>query len=138
MSAMSDGYTIGRHTQAAAIQATMSSAATYHLLALLCTLGVEGAGMALWATFARFPIGRAMLVTFATNLAIHTLFWYSQPLFSAGWPWSLYAAETLVIVLEGAFYARLLPLSGSAPWRLSALLNVASLVAGALLWQILV
>lgn len=111
------------------------SAGVYHLLALLCTLLVETSGMALWAHLAHCKLRHAIVCAIAVNLVVHTLFWYSQPFFSAAWPWGLYTAEFVVVLVEGALYARFLQLSRSTPWLLSTLLNMASLLAGLFLWQ---
>ena len=113
------------------------SAGVYHLLALLCTLVVETGGMALWARLAHSTLWRAILYAIVVNLVVHTLFWYSQPLFSPVWPWGLYAAEFIVVLVEGALYARLLQLSGYTPWLLSAALNTVSFLIGLALWQLL-
>jgi hypothetical protein len=109
----------------------------FHLLALLGTLLVEVAGMAIWARLAYPRPWRATGCAIAVNLVVHTLFWYSQPLFAAAWPFGLYWAELLVVLVEGALYARLLSLPGITPWLLSALLNLASFLAGFWLWQTL-
>lgn len=109
----------------------------FHLIALLCTLLVEGAGMAIWAYFAYtrrwYAIGCALVV----NLLVHTLFWYTQSFFSEPWPLGLYRAELLVVVIEGTAYHYLLFLRGYTPWLLSFALNLCSFLAGLWLWQIL-
>jgi hypothetical protein len=112
-------------------------AGIFQLLALLCTLGIEGAGMALWARLAYHRPWRATACALGANLIVHTLFWSLQPLFARPWPWGLCIAEAIVVLLEGAIYARCLALSGYTPWLLSCLLNLASFVAGAWLWGLL-
>jgi hypothetical protein len=109
----------------------------FHLLALFCTLGVEVGGMAIWACHAYARPWLAIFCALVTNLLIHTLFWYAQPFFTTHWPWGLYGAELLVVLLEGAIYARCLGLTAITPWLLSFLLNLASLLAGLWLWQLL-
>ena len=113
------------------------NAALYHLLALLCTLFIEGAGIAVWACFAYPHPRRAISCALAVNLVVHTLFWYTQPLFTFAWPTGLYLAEFLVVLVEGLLYARFLKLPGYLPYLLSATLNIASFLAGLLLWQLL-
>ena len=113
------------------------NAGTVHLLALFCTLVVEGSGMALWASLAYPRPWRAIGCAIIVNLVVHTLFWYTQPIFVADWPFGLYRSEVLVVVVEGALYARLLALSGITPWLLSTLFNLASLLTGLWLWQTL-
>jgi hypothetical protein len=113
------------------------SAEGFHLIALLCTLGIEATGMALWAWRANPDPWRAIRCAIVVNLIIHTLFWYTQPLFVSPWPLALYVQECLVVMLEGAIYARYLALRGITPWLLSLLLNSASFITGLLLWQFL-
>lgn len=113
----------------------LGSVASTHLIALICTLLVETTGMALWANFAYPHPRRAIICTIATNLVVHTLFWYSQPLFTFQWPLGLYLAESLVVLIEGSIYARFLHLKGPTPWLLSFALNAASFLAGLWLWQ---
>jgi hypothetical protein len=109
----------------------------FHLIALSCTLLVEGAGMAIWAYFAYarrwYAIGCALIV----NLLIHTLFWYTQSSFTELWPLGLYRAELIVVLIEGSAYRYFLSLRGLTPWLLSFSLNLASFLAGLWLWQIL-
>ncbi len=109
----------------------------YHWLALLVTLVVEGTGMIVWVYVLQLPRARSMLLCLAVNLIVHTLFWYSQPLFLYDWPAGLYRAEVLVILLEGAAYAYGLARRGWHPWLMSLTLNVASAGAGLWLWQVL-
>jgi len=109
----------------------------FHLIALLCTLLVEGAGMALWASFAYSRPWYATGCALVVNLIVHTLFWYSQSNFAAEGSWGLYRAELLVVLLEGMVYFRFLSLRGITPWLLSFCLNLASFLAGLLLWQII-
>ena len=71
------------------------------------------------------------------NLLVHTLFWYSQPIFTTDWPVGLYRAELLVVLVEGALYKRVLSLQGFTPWLLSAFLNLCSFFIGLWLWQYL-
>lgn len=113
------------------------SAETFHLIALLCTLTVEGIGMALWARLFYPQPRRAIAIALVVNLVCHTLFWYSQPLFVGWWPAALYGGEFVVVLLEGASYAFLLHLKGITPWLLSFCLNAASFMAGLLLWTLL-
>lgn len=110
---------------------------TFHLIALFCTLTVEGVGMAIWAHFAYPQLWRAITIALVTNLVVHTIFWYSQPLFIGRWPAALYAAECIVVLLEGLSYAYFLQRRGITPWFLSFFLNAASFLAGILLWQLL-
>jgi hypothetical protein len=113
------------------------NAESFHLIALFCTLTVEGVGMALWAHFAYPQLWHAITIALVTNLVVHTIFWYSQPLFVGHWPAALYGAEFFVVLLEGAIYARCLHLGGITPWLLSFFLNVASFLVGIYLWQFL-
>lgn len=113
----------------------LSNTATIHLTALLCTLFIEGVGMAVWARLAYPHPKRAIVCTLATNLIVHTLFWYSQPYFTFRWPLGLYIVELLVVLIEGTIYARILNIKGPTPWLLSFALNTASLAAGLWLWQ---
>lgn len=112
------------------------TAASIHFIALLCTLLVEGAGMAAWACLVYPHPKRAIACTLITNLIVHTLFWYSQPAFTFRWPLGLYSAELLVALIEGTIYARILKLQGPTPWLLSFVLNTASFFAGLWLWQL--
>jgi hypothetical protein len=111
--------------------------ATFHLLALLWTVAIETIGIALWARFAYPHPWRAIASCLAVNLVVHTLFWYSQPLFARYGLTALYSAEVLVVVIEGALYAHILARTGVTPWLLSALLNLASYLTGLWLWQYL-
>jgi hypothetical protein len=113
------------------------SATNLHLIALASTLLIEGIGIALWARLATPHLWRAVGCSLAINLVVHTLFWYSQPLFFIYGNVGLYSAELLVIALEALLYARLLPLPGIAPWLFSTLLNSASFLSGLWLWQTL-
>jgi len=111
------------------------SAALFHLLALLWTLLVEGTGMAIWARIAYPQPWRALLCSILVNLVVHSLFWYSQPAFTSYWPITLYLAELLVVLVEGAIYARVLAISRVTAWLLSTFLNLTSFLTGIWLWQ---
>jgi len=113
------------------------SEGVFHLIAILCTLCVEGTGMALWAYVAYPHRGYAIGCSLVVNLVVHTLFWYTQSIFSAHWPWGLYGGELLVILIEGTAYHYLLSLRGLTPWLLSFSLNLASFLAGLWIWRIL-
>lgn len=93
--------------------------------------------MAVWAYFAYSRRWYAVGCALVANLLVHTLFWYTQSIFAEGWPWGLYRAELLVVLIEGTAYRYFLSLRGFTPWLLSLLLNSASFLAGLWLWQIL-
>ena len=113
------------------------SAGSIHLFALTLTLLIEATGMTLWAHLAYPRFWRAIGCSLLVNLLVHTLFWYSQPIFTTDWPVGLYRAELLVVLVEGAIYKRVLSLQGFTPWLLSASLNLCSFFIGLWLWQYL-
>jgi hypothetical protein len=113
------------------------SAGTFHLIALLCTLAIEGSGMALWARLAFPHPWRALTGAIIANLIVHTLFWYAQPFLFTQWPQGLALAELLVVLVEGTIYAHVLAIPHLTPWLLSLTLNFVSLFLGLLLWQLI-
>jgi hypothetical protein len=108
---------------------------TVHLVALLGTLLVEGAGITAWARLWRLRPDRALAAALLVNLVTHTLFWYAQPHFARFGPAGLYGAEIVVVLVEALFYRQRLALTGTTAWLLSFTLNLASFGAGILLWH---
>lgn len=109
-----------------------------HLTALLLTLGLEGAGMALLAELLpgwRRTWLHAVLLALALNLITHTVFWYTLPLL----PWppesALPLAETVVIVVEGAVYAATVARPAWTGWLVSLALNYASWILSSYVWR---
>lgn len=108
-----------------------------HLVALLGTLLVEGAGITAWARLTRSRPSRALVAALLINLVTHTLFWYSQPTLARFGLAGLYGAEIAIVLVEALFYRQCLALAGLTPWWLSFALNLASFGAGIILWRAL-
>lgn len=109
-----------------------------HLTALLLTLGIEGAGMALTAGLLpgwRQRWRRAVLLALALNLLTHTVFWYALPLLPLPPESALPLAETVVIVVEGAVYAATIARPAWTGWPVSLALNYASWVMSSYIWN---
>ena len=109
-----------------------------HLLALLLTLGIEGAGMALLAWLLpgwRRTWRRAVLLALALNLVTHTLFWYALPALPLPPESGLPLAEAVVILVEGAVYAATVAQPRWTGWLVSLALNYASWVLSSYIWH---
>jgi hypothetical protein len=109
-----------------------------HLTALLATLAIEGAGMALLARLVpgwRPAWARAVLLALALNLLSHTIFWYALPHVPLPPETAISVAELVVVVAEGAVYAAVVAHPAWTGWLISLALNWASWVLSSYLWR---
>lgn len=109
-----------------------------HLIALLATLVIEGAGMALLAALLpgwRPRWRRAVVLALALNLVSHTIFWYTLPLIPLSPETAVPLAELVVIVVEGTVYATTVARPSWTGWLVSLALNCASWVLSSYLWR---
>jgi hypothetical protein len=109
-----------------------------HLTALLATLAIEGAGMALLARLLpgwRPVWPRAVLLALALNLLSHTIFWYALPHAPLPPETAISVAELVVIVVEGTVYAAIVARPAWTGWLVSLALNWASWVLSTYLWR---
>jgi len=109
-----------------------------HLIALLATLAIEGAGMAVLALL--LPRWRqrwlyAVLLALVLNLVSHTIFWYTLPHIPLSPERAIPTAEAVVIVVEGAVYALTIARPPWTGWLVSLALNWASWVLSSYLWR---
>jgi hypothetical protein len=108
------------------------------LVALLATLVIEGAGMALFAVILpgwRPHFRRAVLLALGLNLISHTVFWYALPHLPLPPVQALPLAEWIVIAVEGAIYAATVARPAWTGWLVSIVLNYASWVFSTYLWR---
>jgi hypothetical protein len=108
------------------------------LIALLITLGVEAAGMALLAWLLpgwRPRWRRAVLLALGLNLVSHTVFWHALPSLPLAPEAAIPLAEGTVMLVEGAVYAATIARPAWSGWAVSIALNYASWVAGSYAWR---
>jgi hypothetical protein len=111
-----------------------------HLVALCVTLAVECActGLAVWTMRrGRSFVWRTMGLALAVNLASHTLFWTSYPWLAARGGVGLLGVEALFTLAEALAYWRACPLPFSQASLVALVANLASFLAGGIVFALL-
>jgi hypothetical protein len=113
---------------------------TTHIIALSITLFFEGLGMLIYSLSfedQRKRLCLNLLLVLVVNLVSHTIFWYTFPLVDLPYWTKLYILEVAVFIVEGIAYRLILKLGLIKSLILSFILNLLSLIAGLLAWEIL-
>ena len=106
-------------------------------LALGITLLTEGACMALAARLLRRPVWRWLLICLGVNCVVHPIFWHTFRFVPGDWPWNLYLAEGLVVLVEAVAYLFLLRAGPLKALAVAFGLNLASVMTGVWLFRML-
>ncbi len=113
---------------------------TTHIIALSITLFIEGLCMLIFSLCFKDQRKRLclnLLVVIGVNLVSHTTFWFTFPMVDLPYWTKLYLLEAVVFIVEGVAYTIILKLNIVKSLILSFILNLLSLLAGLLAWEIL-